>query len=276
MEVNNNTEINKMFGTDEEPVLAAEPELSTSPIDSPPNSSPFQEEAAEEEAVPDFGEFGSFRQDSEDGEHGEGDKSDPYKHEHGVIIGDHTGFAITGSGRGVSLKFTVVFFPIVLVLGLATGIFVCYAYFFGLYLSSNDAAARTSISAVYDYIELSYTEQELPVPAKVIFAAVYVNSKINETESVVFTVIENPSTWLSTAIFRVVKTADSTSVYKEFDPDEYDRLHAGNDTERIQAEIMLNRHFELMRALEEISDEENDVWVGVDPFNHIAHIIKTR
>ncbi|MCL1866417.1 MAG: hypothetical protein FWF82_03300 [Oscillospiraceae bacterium] len=246
MEVNNNTEINKMFGSQDNPVTPpAEPALQASPIASPggsptgtpENSSPFQS-----------GDSGYSD--------GGGSGGSGFGGESGVIIGDHSGFSSLGIGGGVRKGVIAVLVPLMLLLGFAGGVFFCYNHFFGLHMSDEDKAARTAMDLVRDS-----TESEL------LFTNLYINSKTTEYDCIVFVSEQITPAEYENTVYHVIikKDSDKTDVIPEFDFEEFDRLDNGDELEQVQAQIMLSRHYDFERYLSEIRDG-NKNWTKIDPF----------
>ncbi|MCL1788765.1 MAG: hypothetical protein FWG33_00220 [Oscillospiraceae bacterium] len=247
MAVNNNNEINKMFGTEDEPILPPpDPELKTSPLGdaSTPGASPFQDDSMKIPPHIDFSESGG------------GDSSG-----HDAKIGDHSsfGFSKYHSPRA-NLKIMLILVPLVLAIGVGIGIFATRNYFFGFEISAEHSAAEDAMREIYDYITKSTTPLE-----KVIFNDSFVNNKKGECEIVVFTVIEESLANFRAAAFRVVvdKNTNTTDVFPEFNQEEYDRLmNSENESDRIQAQILRNLSDEFERCLAEI---QSGKWVNVDP-----------
>jgi hypothetical protein len=233
MDVNNNNEINKMHGTEDNPV--------TPPAD-PAWQSSVPPESAED----------SPADETEDD----------------VIIGDHSGFGtFAKSGRKVGARFTFIMLPIMIILGFAGGVFACYAYFFGLQISAEQSAATSAVAEVYEFIQSGYENVDAEPPVRIILADVFVNRKTTEFECIIFVVVESVYTEFYNTSFRVIipQSGGSLSLFSEFDPEEYDRLANGDDSDRIQAQIMLNHHLEFQRNLEEIRSDETQ-WVNIEPF----------
>ena len=195
----------------------------------------------------------------------------------GIIIGDHAGFTFaTGSG-GMGLKWSLLFFPIVLLVGAAAGIFACYVHFFGLYTSPDHAAALTAAKAVYHHLNpdpgLPGLELETgdgaatPNASTVVFAEVFVNNKTAESECIVFVFVQDAPADFRGEVYRVVtdKSSRETQVFEAFDQSEYDRLNSGGRQERLLAGVMYTRKLEFERCLDEIRGG-NPNWVCVDSF----------
>jgi hypothetical protein len=263
MEVNNKSEINKLFGTEDAPDTPAEPELQKSPISTsndaptgtPANESPFQGESkpAPKSVIPDS----------------VSDVTNPlgtnsFSSEASFTIGDHEGFSsLLNDGRKVGLRLMLIAIPVTLLIGLAAGAFACFVYFFGLHISADDNAARTAMNSVTEFIKENHEKD-----AEVIFTEVYVNNKTNQFDCVVFAVIKNsPIDYNNTALRVLIdKSSDEILVFGEFDPDEFDRLRESSDpNDRIQAEILADRHHNFKRILEEIHDSSTN-WTSVNPF----------
>ncbi|MCL2070873.1 MAG: hypothetical protein FWH07_01395 [Oscillospiraceae bacterium] len=257
MEVNNNNEINRMFGTEDSPIMPPrEPALQTSPLgaESTPGASPFQTDADNNSRIPSNIDFSDGARETSSRD---------------AIIGDHSGFGFAKhySPRG-RLRLTLILLPIFLLIGAVGGAFAARAYFFGYDISAEQSAAQTAIDAVYDYAKIGSVK-------KVIFADVFVNNKTNEYECVLFTVIEDSAAEFRTAAFRVLIEkgggAEDVDVFAEFEQDEYDRLiNSGNDRDNIQAQLLLNQKHEFERCLSEILAGK---WVNVEPSYINARII---
>ncbi|MCL1902917.1 MAG: DUF61 family protein [Oscillospiraceae bacterium] len=248
MAVNNNDEINKLFGTEDEPVLPPpDPELKTSPLGdaSTPGESPFQSVTDEGMKVPSHIDFSEAAGDNAGGSDAQ--------------IGDHSnfGFSRYHSPRA-NLKVILILLPIMLAIGAVLGGFIVKNYFYGTDISSEHSLMTDAVNAVYERVMKS-------APEKVIFTDTFVNNKKTECEIIVFTVIEQSRAEFRAVAFRVVadKDVNSLDIFYEFDKEEYERLiESGDDGDLIKAQIMLNLDAEFERGLAEIRGGK---WVNVDP-----------
>jgi len=286
MEVNNNNEINKMFGTENEPatepvaktaetpaVNPAQAELQTSPLgdDATPEASPFQNQDADADAgdgVTSTSLFGMEVPESDNSNAGDFGSSGENATS---FIGNHDGF---GFVQKRSVKAMAVIVPLILVIGFALGVFSCYAYFFGLNMSSEKRIAASALELVDTYSNkgLENTENE----KNITFTKVFVNNKTTEYECMVFAIIEESSVVYRNATYHVIigKDGNTESVFSQFDPEQYDALiQSGDDGDRIQAQILLNRHFDFERNLEEIQSESQS-WVSINPLYLRVNIFK--
>ena len=249
MEVNNNKEINKMFGSEDDPVTPPpEPELQTSPLgESSPASSPFQSDVDDGMKIPDNIDFSDMG-----GEIESANAND-------FIIGDHNGFGFAKRGTsGGKAKIICVLVLVLFIGGVVLGWVAAKAYFFGLNVSAEQSAAETAMKAVHN--------QHATLPTKkIIFTDVYVNNKLHEFECIVFAVVEDSRAKFRTDVFRVIidKSTKDIEVFFEFNQENYDELvNRGNDHDLIQAKFMLNQKHEFERCLAEIL---NGKWVNINP-----------
>ncbi|MCL2036672.1 MAG: hypothetical protein FWG83_04710 [Oscillospiraceae bacterium] len=239
MEINNNSEINKMFGTEDEPILPPpEPELhaSPNPNDLSGMNSPFQ-----------GGDYSS---------------NTAFDGEFGVKIGDHSlGFAVAGKGRRIGARTMFILFPLLVFLGAAGGAFACYTYFFGLHISSEESAARTAADSICDFLH----EKEEP-PQRIIFNEIFVNNRFQGYTCVAFATVKLTDVQYETMIFKVIinEKTDEITVIREFEPEEFERLSQGSKEEQILAATMLNQYYEFVDALDEIQSRSGD-WERVNP-----------
>jgi hypothetical protein len=279
MEVNNNKEINQMFGTEDDPVVPpAEPELKSSPLGSEPDSSPFQDKslgAADLNGLGGAAGFGGGLADSADGMVGyigndqlDDDSPASYINDTGFVIGDHnSGFRTAfGEGRTIGLKLTLILVPLMLIIGFAGGAIACYSYFFGLHLSAEDSAARTAMSAITE----EFSDNN------VIFADIYVNNQTSVFDCIVFTLIEHSPVDFRTQTFLVAVSKDGgeVSIMRSFDRDEVDRLRSsGNPQDLVQAEILLSRKHDFEEMLNEIQNGDKH-WKQINPLFLSIKLIK--
>jgi hypothetical protein len=248
MEINNNSEINKMFKTEDNPIQPPpELELQTSPLgdNSVPGESIFQTDY-NDNPPPEF----SGRDEDGDSD------SDNFD----TIIGDHKGFGFNHKKLSSGISFVLL--PIMLIIGFATGVFICHIYFFGIELSAEQKAARTAIKEVKEYVHKNMGED-----MNVIFTRSFVNNKVNEYECVIVTAIESDVIKYNIVNYRViiVKGDDNIKIFPEMDYDEFDRLNKSNDPDDlINASAMLLHHMEFEKALEQIWMGDSG-WVDIDP-----------
>jgi hypothetical protein len=279
MEVNNKSEISKMFGSADSPAtesaddkptpeLQASPVKESAPTGTPENSSPFQKEG---------GGGDDTKTDKPSIPDSVADVTNPlgtnsFTSEISYTIGDHDGFSsLLHDGRKkVGLRLMLIAIPLTLLIGTVAGAFACYIYFFGLNLSSEDSAARTAIESVREFAIAS--EENTP---NVIFTSIYVNNKTNQFDCIVFAVIKNSPIDHYSTVFRVTidKNTDEVVVFSLPDEAEITALRASDDTnDHIQAEILRDRHETFMRILGEIENNSR-IWKSIDPF-YLNVIIK--
>lgn len=233
-----------------------EPDLQTSPMGDSlsPKKSPFQTDIDISLKIPDNIEYvtpDAVNSLSADG----------------TVIADHSGFAFAGDYSGGGSKAAVIVAVIMLVLGLALGGFAVHYYYFGFKISAEQSAGIDAINSVYDYANKSGVE-------KVVFTDVYVNSKTEEYECMVFTVVKYSLTESKAAGFRVVspKGGGKTEIFPEFDQSEFDRLnYSSSEVDNLNARLLLTQKNEYERCLDEILAGK---WVSVDPSYTSARITR--
>jgi hypothetical protein len=260
MDVNNNTEINKMFGTEDNPVTPpAEPELKSSPLEEEAvGASSFQDSSQGSSVSNSISGKAEFGGGNHDGGESMPEFSETELSNQGITIGNHEGFGFAQKG---GLKTPVVLVLVMFVVGIALGGFAMYAHLFGLNISANDRAAKTAMEAVVERIEkISDT-----TPENIIFAGVYVHSRTDSFDCMLITLIEEEPGRFTNASFQVLidKDGGDSKVFGEFEPEKYDELMEGEDEDRIQAQILLNRHEEFMKNLGEIRGEHTN-WRKID------------
>jgi hypothetical protein len=273
MEVNNNTEINKMFGDESQSETKNESGNTV-------NASPFQDaspaplaSAGLSGASPDFsGGAGSGNSDSS-GAQGGGlsnymnDTPDEHRGDSfvddGTVIGDHSGFHLAGGGGGIGAKTLLIVVPLTLIIGIAGGIFACYVYFFGLHVSAEEKAAQTAMSFIREALEV---DEQIE---KIIFTEIFVNNKTSAYDCIVFATVEDKSVTFTNEVFHIIIPKDSgekSMTNGNFNQELYAYIREyGNEQERIQAEIDLGKHLEFERVMNEILGGNKD-FKRVNPF----------
>ncbi|MCL2633884.1 MAG: hypothetical protein FWD34_05145 [Oscillospiraceae bacterium] len=256
MEVNNNNEINKMFGETAEPTPPqAVPVSEPAPAPAPAEPAPVAE--VPQQASPPASFSPSF--------------SDMDDREDEVIEGDEFSFGFASPAaikkakkasnpKMASLKLFLVLLPLILIIGVSGGAFLCYLHFFGLDILQVNNAVVNAADAVIEYTKENYNED-----SNVIFYNIYVKNKTEEYEYIVFCAVETSPTVYEATAFRIIidKGDGYVDIYPEFNEAEYARLNSGTDNEKVHASVMLRHKNEFDRCSLEIQEGETD-WKRFD------------
>jgi hypothetical protein len=164
--------------------------------------------------------------------------------------------------RRIRTKIVVAVLPLFLVAGFVLGAFVCFVYYFGIQTEGEHKAAFSAAKAVKEHLTEKIGEDRA-----VTFINIFIKNKTEEYECVIFCTVGDGAVSYTEETFRVLinKNDGNTDVQDRFDPDEYERLSSGTDEERVSAALMMNHKREFERCVGEIG-AEGTVWVGVDAY----------
>jgi len=242
VEVNNNSEINKLFEEDIEKEV--------------------EKEKHELEALVESGAAGTA-DGSETGDSG-GDYDESLEEGSSESFGFASKKAlkkakVAASPKLIAFRMMMGVFPFVLIIGFALGIAGCYWFFFGFNVGGGAVAADKAAEAV-----VAHLDDNLGFKADVLFISIYVKPKVDTYECILFCVTENDEADYSERAFRTVVNKDGeTTVYAEFDQAAYDRLMAGTAEDRVRAGVMLEYRDAFNRCVSEIESEKSG-WIGSD------------
>jgi len=257
VEVNNKSEINGLFGSDEPTKEEVEQEIKK-----------LEEEVAAGKTAETEPSSAEYESADAIGDPVIGD-DDP-----DLVEGSTTSFGfasereikkakVNANPRLIAFKAVLKAAPVFLVIGIALGIVGCFWFFFGFNTGGKSVAASKAADEVAARLKNdgTFTDGE----TEIMFIDLYVRNKVEQYECLVFCVLEDGVKAHDERTYRVTidKNDDKIRVFDPFDQAEYDRLNSSADgQDKIRAGQMDSDKREFERCVKEIEAEDSE-WVQV-------------